>query len=118
MPFPSQSDIVRVNISAIPLIDDPAGWLAREAQKPLSAEIEPATSSGSTGFGASDANSQAIIGRVQHVGEKAHGLVPWQGAYVMLDSDNGALMALDLTQSSDATGFRVHKLWEAPEQGV
>lgn len=108
----TQSDIVRVNISSTPTIQNPEEWLATETQKLQHPEIEPQTSE------TPGAPNPAIIGRVQRVGEKAHGLVPWQGAYIMLDSDNGALMALDLTDAGSGQGFKLHKLWQAPEQGV
>jgi hypothetical protein len=52
-----------------------------------------------------------IIGRVQGVGKKAHGLVKWHGAYILLDSDNGALSTVRL----GAGGAKVTRLWKAPE---
>jgi hypothetical protein len=120
-----QSDIVRVNISAIPRIADPIAWAAAEAA--ATAAVNP-----SAGVAPATADSQhvrgllppgAVLGRVQRVGEKAHGLVPWQGGYIMLDSDNGALIALDLTGDGAAAGgtepgFRIHRIWKAPEAGV
>jgi hypothetical protein len=36
----------------------------------------------------------------------------------MLDSDNGALIALDLTGAAAGEGFRVVRLWKAPEDGM
>ncbi|KAI8468367.1 MAG: hypothetical protein J3K34DRAFT_459917 [Monoraphidium minutum] len=52
-----------------------------------------------------------VIGRLQGVGKKAHGIVKWHGAYITLDSDNGALTALRLS----AGGAKVQRLWQAPE---
>jgi hypothetical protein len=104
-----QSDIVRLNISAVPPIQNPEAWLAAETLNLASGQPPNPTQS--------DADS-AIVGRVQRVGQKAHGLVPWQGAYVLLDSESGALMALDLTGAAAGKGFNLHKLWQAPEQGV
>jgi hypothetical protein len=108
----SQSDIVRLNISAVPSIQNPEAWLAAEtlklAQQPSS---EPQTPKPSVA-------ESAIVGRVQRVGQKAHGLVPWQGAYILLDSESGALMALDLTGAAAGKGFNLHKLWQAAEPGV
>jgi hypothetical protein len=105
-----QSDIVRLNISAVPPIQNPEAWLAAETLNLASGQpLNPTTPT--------DADS-AVIGRVQRVGQKAHGLVPWQGAYILLDSESGALMALDLTGAAAGRGFHLHKLWQAPEAGV
>lgn len=49
-----------------------------------------------------------IIGRVRGVGQKAHGMVAWQGLFISLDSDRGALVALEPTAARAA----VHKLWQ------
>jgi hypothetical protein len=57
-----------------------------------------------------------IAGRLEGVGNKAHGLVPWRGHLIMLDSDNGALMAVtpgDTTHPGGAPTAR--RLWKAPE---
>jgi hypothetical protein len=53
----------------------------------------------------------AVIGRLQGVGKKAHGLVKWHGAYVLLDSDSGALSVLRI----GAGGASLKKVWAAPE---
>jgi len=52
-----------------------------------------------------------IIGRLQGIGKKAHGLVKWHGAFVLLDSDSGALSMLRV----GAGGASLRKLWQAPE---
>jgi hypothetical protein len=53
----------------------------------------------------------SVIGRLQGVGKKAHGLVKWHGGYVLLDSDNGALVLLRI----GAGGASLKRLWAAPE---
>jgi hypothetical protein len=53
----------------------------------------------------------AVVGRLQGVGKKAHGLVKWHGAYILLDSDNGALTSLRI----GVGGAKVQRLWKAPE---
>ncbi|GIL81892.1 hypothetical protein Vretimale_1469 [Volvox reticuliferus] len=50
-----------------------------------------------------------VVAEVKEVGLKAHGLVFWRGQFVMLDSENGALVAVD-----PATGA-VRHLWQAPQ---
>lgn len=59
----------------------------------------------------------AIAGRLEGVGTKAHGLVPWRNHLIMLDSDNGALIAVtpgDPTHPGGAPTAR--RLWKAPEE--
>jgi hypothetical protein len=102
---------VRLNVSAVPPIQNPEAWLAAETLKLASGQNPTQNPT------PADADS-AIVGRVQRVGQKAHGLVPWQGAYILLDSESGALMALDLTGAAAGKGFNLHKLWHAPEPGV
>jgi hypothetical protein len=120
---------VRVNVSAVDAIPNPRLWLTQQAlTRPDAAAgvgggpgAGPGGSSGAAGVprGAPpEGPGHAILGRVQRVGDKAHGLVPWQGAYIMLDSDNGALIALDLTGAGAGAGFRVLRLWKAPEAGM
>ncbi|WIA23830.1 hypothetical protein OEZ85_013493 [Tetradesmus obliquus] len=109
-----ESDIVRLNISAVAPIQNPKAWLAAET---LKLSTQPPAEPQNPTAKPSDADS-AIVGRVQRVGQKAHGLVPWQGAYILLDSESGALMALDLTGAAAGKGFNLHKLWQAPEPGV
>jgi hypothetical protein len=63
-----------------------------------------------------------IAGRVRGVGHKSHGLVSYQGSYIMLDSDNGALISLDFPTSgsvdaSKPKGPTTRTLWQAPEAG-
>lgn len=113
-----QSDIVRLNMSAVPVILDPVAWL--EEQDRLLAAADPTDTSAPRAVSHTSPPTppEAVVGRVQRVGEKAHGLVPWQGAYLLLDSDNGALVALDLTGAAEGEGFRLVRLWKAPEQGV
>ncbi|GBF90355.1 green algal specific Aspartyl Asparaginyl beta-hydroxylase [Raphidocelis subcapitata] len=53
----------------------------------------------------------AIIGRLRGVGTKAHGIVRWHGAYVLLDSDAGALSLLRVANGTAKTT----RLWAAPE---
>lgn len=36
----------------------------------------------------------------------------------MLDSDSGALMALDLTGTREGGGFKLVQLWKTPEKGT
>eukprot|EP00775_Hariotina_reticulata_P005663 gene5663-5900_t len=118
--FPAMkpSDIVRVNVSAMPTIPDPDAWLQEQYNKledeGLAGSSQPPTARPNQPEGA----GYPILGRVQRVGQKAHGLVPWQGAYIMLDSDNGALMALDLTGNAQGDGFRLVQLWKTPEKGT
>lgn len=111
-----QSDVVRVNITSAPVIEDPSLWLAQEALRLEQEQADPGLVRQSEAPPEGDGNP--ILGRVKRVGEKAHGLVPWQGAYIMLDSDNGALIALDLSDVSTGGGFKVVRLWKAPEEGM
>ncbi|GIL43818.1 hypothetical protein Vafri_1420 [Volvox africanus] len=50
-----------------------------------------------------------VVAEVKEVGLKAHGLVSWRGQFVMLDSENGALVVVD-----PATGA-VRHIWQAPQ---
>jgi hypothetical protein len=112
-----QSDIVRVNISASPVIDEPALWLAQESLRLEQQAADPGLAREHNAQ-QQEGKSTAIVGRVKRVGQKSHGLVPWQGAYIMLDSDNGALIALDLSSVATGGGFKVVRLWKAPEEGM
>jgi len=109
--------VVRVNVSATPIIEEPTLWLAQEALRLEQQQADP-------GLAHQQQQQQLegeggpILGRVKRVGEKAHGLIPWQGAYIMLDSDNGALIALDLSEVPMGGGFKVVRLWKAPEEGM
>ncbi|GLC58284.1 hypothetical protein PLESTB_001341600 [Pleodorina starrii] len=49
-----------------------------------------------------------VTREVKHVGLKAHGLVAWRRQFVMLDSENGALVAVD-----PDTGA-VRQIWKTP----
>lgn len=109
-----QSDIVRVNVSASPMIPEPSLWLAQESLR-LEQPAQPQLAHQQQ---VPEGDDKPILGRVKRVGEKAHGLVPWQGAYIMLDSDNGALIALDLSSVATGAGFKVVRLWKAPEEGM
>ena len=68
-------------------------------------------------------NPPKIAGRVRSVGHKSHGLVSYQGSYLMLDSDNGALISLDFPASGNTgvdgkpKGPSTRLLWKAPEPG-
>ena len=112
-----QSDIVRVNISATPTIQQPSLWMAQEALRLEQQQADPGLNH-QQHQPQPEGEGTAILGRVKRVGDKAHGLVPWQGAYIMLDSDNGALIALDLSGVATGAGFRVVRLWKAPEEGM
>lgn len=62
------------------------------------------------------ADPPRVVGRVQGVGRKAHGLVKWRSAYVTLDSDSGALALLQL-RGGPGGGPKLQRLWAAPEPG-
>jgi hypothetical protein len=47
-----------------------------------------------------------VTAEVKHVGLKAHGLVLWQDQFVMLDSENGALVAVEPASGS------VRQIWK------
>lgn len=113
-----QSDIVRVNVTASPLIPEPALWLAQETLRVEQQQADPGLAHQQQQEQQPEGQGSPILGRVKRVGEKAHGLVPWQGAYIMLDSDNGALIALDLSGVATGAGFKVVRLWKAPEDGM
>ena len=42
-----------------------------------------------------DKESGSIMQRIENVGTMVHGLVAWQGVFVMLDSGSGKLITLD-----------------------
>jgi hypothetical protein len=108
---------VRVNVTASPVIQEPGLWLAQESLRLDQIQADP----GLAHLAHQQQQQQQggpILGRVQRVGQKSHGLVPWQGAYIMLDSDNGALVALDLSGVAAGGGFNIVRLWKAPEEGM
>lgn len=49
------------------------------------------------------------VRRLSNVGLKSHGAVLWRGVMISLDSDNGALMQVDLSSGT------THRLWKAPD---
>lgn len=121
-PSAPQSDIVRINVTASPLITQPALWTAQESLRLEQQAADPGLAhqqqQQQQHAQQPEGDGHPILGRVKRVGEKAHGLVPWQGAYIMLDSDNGALIALDLSGVAAGRGFQVVRLWKAPEDGM
>ncbi len=106
---------MRVNVSASPMIAEPSLWLAQESLRLEQQQADPGLARQQQ---LPEGEGTIILGRVKRVGEKAHGLVPWQGAYIMLDSDNGALIALDLSGVATGAGFKLVRLWQAPEDGM
>lgn len=98
------------------MISEPSLWLAQESLRLEQQQADPGLAHQHQQQ--PEGEGTPILGRVKRVGEKAHGLVPWQGAYIMLDSDNGALIALDLSGVATGAGFKVVRLWKAPEDGM
>jgi hypothetical protein len=69
---------VRVNVSVVEPIADPKLWLAAQALHAAQPEQDIAAHMAAPL--AEEGPGHAIVGRVKRVGDKAHGLVPWQGA--------------------------------------
>ncbi|KAL4458606.1 hypothetical protein ABPG75_013471 [Micractinium tetrahymenae] len=63
-----------------------------------------------------DLTSGKELQRIGGIGAKAHGLTFWQNKVLTLDSEGGALVAVDTGKDPGSTG-QVEKLWQVAEPG-